>query len=96
MSVFDFESTEALIAEIFPDGRPTPLESGGYLREDTFGWAVSRRRLLMAGIRLADEERVKIVLNEYANLVGISGAIKAYILIWQLVVEQMDLEDDHK
>jgi hypothetical protein len=46
MSVFSFESREAWVAEVFPNGRPTELPSRDYLKDSAIDWSVSRKRLL--------------------------------------------------
>ena len=94
MSVFSFESREAWVAEVFPNGRPTDLPSRDYLKDSAIDWSVSRRRLLEIAIRNADEEQAKMVLSEYAYLVGIDGAMQVFMQIWgNMVAAEMDMDD---
>ena len=92
MSVFNFESREQFVAEVFPNGRPTQLNSRDYLIDSAIDWSVSRKRLLEAAIRGADEEQAKMVLNEYAYILGIDGAIQVFMQIWGNMVTYHRLE----
>lgn len=100
MSVFEFESREKFIAEVFPNGRPTELGSRDLLRANAVDQSVSRKRLLETGLRTADEDLVKTILNEYACVVGIDSAIQTYMAIWgNMVTQGMDEEsetEDHQ
>lgn len=95
MSVFSFKSRETWVAEVFPNGRPTELPYRDYLKDSAIDWSVSRKRLLEIAIRSADEEQAKMVLSEYAYLVGIDGAMRVFMQIWgNMVAREMDMNND--
>ncbi|HSW89703.1 MAG TPA: hypothetical protein VLH19_02420 [Patescibacteria group bacterium] len=92
MSVFNIESREQFISEVFPDGVPA-LQSRDYLKESAIDWSVSRSRLLKTAIRNGDEEQAKTVIREYAAIVGIDRAIQVFLEIWGNVVTE-NMEDE--
>ncbi len=93
MSVFNIESKEQFIEEVFPEGRPTELKSKELFKENVLDWSVAMKRNLKAGIRNADEDVVKSVLREYAYFMGRESAVEIYLRIWGDLVEE-NMEDD--
>ncbi|PWU23688.1 hypothetical protein C5B42_02140 [Candidatus Cerribacteria bacterium 'Amazon FNV 2010 28 9'] len=92
MPLFVIESREQWISEVFPNGRPTQLPSQEYLKENPLDWVASRKRLLEIAIRRGVEDQAKMVLNEYAFVVGIENTCFVFLEIFGNMVA--DLLDD--
>lgn len=91
MSVFEFESREKFIAEVFPEGKPTSLGSLDLYESNRQDWLLSRSRLLETGLRSLDQELVITILNEYAYAFDIDLAVRKFIQVWGRMVEaQLD------
>jgi hypothetical protein len=53
------------------------------------------KKIARIAIRNADEEQAKMVLSEYAYLVGIDGAMQVFMQIWgNMVAAEMNMDDN--
>lgn len=75
---------------------PRPILSDAsrqLLRSSPEDWAVARKRMLKTSLLNADDELFELVINEYAAILGINGAIDTVLRIWgNMVSEDMDEE----